>query len=417
MKYFQTGTLAFLFIIITGLSILTYQNEAKKRVLKADLIELSKVKYGLFNVDEWKEILTSILTKKIEEFNLDDTNKERMKEKISNLLSEIIDQFEGDYKVKNRKKSFLGLSFKNTIASGLRVFPMMKDQIPDITDSIINFLDDPSNRERIRQYLLKKMDEYADRTFADTDYRLRDQILARYGFDGKKSAIPALHEKIDQLNKRDFPYIAVLFVAAIILAIQLLASKEFSANDYTLITLSSLTFLMAGLLLPMIDIDARISEMNFKLLGESVKFSDQVLYFKSKSILEIVYLMLAQAKLDLLIVGVLVLTFSVLFPVLKLICLVIYSYSTASRQSKFVQLLVFKTGKWSMADVMVIAIFMAYIGFSGIITEQLKQLEVITKNMEILTTNHSDLQLGFFLFLSFVILSLLISQHLQRDNA
>jgi uncharacterized paraquat-inducible protein A len=33
--------------------------------------------------------------------------------------------------------------------------------------------------------------------------------------------------------------------------------------------------------------------------------------------------------------------------------------------------MVFKTGKWSMADVIVVAIFMAYIGFSGIVGEQL----------------------------------------------
>jgi uncharacterized paraquat-inducible protein A len=75
--------------------------------------------------------------------------------------------------------------------------------------------------------------------------------------------------------------------------------------------------------------------------------------------------------------------------------------------------MVFKTGKWSMADVMVVAIFMSYIGFSGILTEQLGQLEGLTNKIDILTTNKSSLQIGFFLFTSFVILSLLVSQKLQ----
>ncbi len=69
-----------------------------------------------------------------------------------------------------------------------------------------------------------------------------------------------------------------------------------------------------------------------------------------------------------------------------------------------------------MADVMVVAIFMSYIGFSGILTEQLNQLEGLTNKIDILTTNKSSLQIGFFLFTSFAILSLLVSQKLQFQN-
>ena len=77
--------------------------------------------------------------------------------------------------------------------------------------------------------------------------------------------------------------------------------------------------------------------------------------------------------------------------------------------------MIFKTGKWSMADVMVIAIFMSYIGFSGIITEQLKQIEKITPTLDLLTTNNSNLRTGFFLFSSLTILSLLVSHKLQYE--
>ena len=58
---------------------------------------------------------------------------------------------------------------------------------------------------------------------------------------------------------------------------------------------------------------------------------------------------------------------------------------------------------------------MAYIGFAGIITEQLKQLETLTQNIDILTTNKSALQAGFFAFTSFSVLSLLISHKLQYE--
>src|SRR3989337_4221226 len=66
-----------------------------------------------------------------------------------------------------------------------------------------------------------------------------------------------------------------------------------------------------------------------------------------------------------------------------------------------------------MADVMVIAIFMAFIGFSGILRDQLKVIEVDSNNLDLLTTNASTLQIGFYTFLSFAVLGLLLSHKLQ----
>jgi hypothetical protein len=80
------------------------------------------------------------------------------------------------------------------------------------------------------------------------------------------------------------------------------------------------------------------------------------------------------------------------------------------RSTKFVSFFVFRSGKWSMADVMVIAIFMAYIGFSGILTEQLTQLENLSPSLDIISTNESNLRTGFYLFSGYVLLSLMISQ-------
>lgn len=156
--------------------------------------------------------------------------------------------------------------------------------------------------------------------------------------------------------------------------------------------------------------------MEFQLMGESIIFTDQVLYFKSKSILEVVLVMVQNSKPDVMAVGILVLSFSVVFPVLKMISSVFYIYSEKLRDNTVVKFMVFKTSKWSMADVMVVAIFMAFIGFSGIISEQLKDLESITTYVDMMTTNASSLQIGFFLFTSFAILSLLVSHKLQYNG-
>jgi len=223
-----------------------------------------------------------------------------------------------------------------------------------------------------------------------------------------------LKAKIDQFNEQSQLSKVGLIVMGLVTCL-FIAFTESSRNGYMILTCICFLFLLAGLLLPMIEIDARISEMSFNLLGEPVNFQDQVLYYKSKSILEVVRLMMAQGRLDLLLVGLLVLTFSVLFPLSKLICSMLYLKSREYESNQLVRFMIFKTGKWSMADVMVIAIFMAYIGFSGIITEQLKQIESITQTIDIVTTNKSSLLIGFYAFTLFALMSLLISHKLQFE--
>ncbi|HYC84987.1 MAG TPA: paraquat-inducible protein A, partial [Chryseosolibacter sp.] len=214
-------------------------------------------------------------------------------------------------------------------------------------------------------------------------------------------------------EEKSRPFKIALMLVTLVTAIYIAVVRLTTQTDYLLLTLVSFVLLATGLVLPMIEIDARISSLSFTLLGESVTFKDQVLYYKSKSILEVVQLMLTQDRVDVLLVGVLVFVFSVLFPIAKLLASMVYMYSARSRDNRTVRFLIFQTGKWSMADVMVIAIFMSYIGFSGIITEQLRQIETIAGNIDILTTNKSSLLSGFFCFTSFAIISLLISHKLQ----
>ena len=394
------------------ISITVYRTETEKRKTKEDLIELSKIKYGLFSVDEWKRILSDIITKKINDFNLEGANRERMRKELESFLYTQISELEERY-YEEKSQTLFGFFVQNPMAALFNVFGKIKKDIPTITEEVLNFLNDPRNRKAIRSYIISKLNEYADKTFAKIDYSTHDKIIAEYGFENREAALTGLKLKIGHLDKENRPYQIGLIILGVITGVFLAFSKQFSKIEYVLLTTICFLFLIAGLLLPMIEIDARVSEMSFSLLGEPISFQDQVLYYKSKSILEVVRLMMTQSRLDLIFVGMLVLTFSVLFPVTKLISSILYLKSKDFESNKFIQFMIFKTGKWSMADVMVIAIFMAYIGFSGIITEQLKQIENITENIDILTTNKSSLLAGFYAFTSFAILSLLTSHKLQ----
>jgi hypothetical protein len=74
----------------------------------------------------------------------------------------------------------------------------------------------------------------------------------------------------------------------------------------------------------------------------------------------------------------------------------------------------FKSGKWSMADVMVVAIFMAYVGFQGILNNQLQDINMQNETLNLISTNRSNLQTGFLIFVSFVIFNLILAEFLKK---
>ncbi len=253
-----------------------------------------------------------------------------------------------------------------------------------------------------------------DDTFSEVDYNEFEVILNRHGATNKSELLEILNEKQEKSRKEIQLHRLFIYSIVLILIVWLLVDKKWRVFDLKVCCVLAVFLLASALTLPMIDIDARVQEFSFSILGEPVSFEDQVLYYKSKSILEVVRLMMTQNRPDVLVVGFLVLTFSVLFPLVKLLLSFFAMERPAFLKKGIVKFFVLKSGKWSMADVMVVAIFMSYIGFSSILSEQLNQLQRVSENLEVLTTNKSVLNTGFFLFALFVLLSMVISTKIQR---
>lgn len=407
-----------IFLLLIAISIAaytTYTLETEKRVLKTDAIELSDIRYGMFNVDAWEKQFAIIITKKLESLELTGGQRDETRAKVEKFLSESIDKFERTYKAKNEKdKDFLGLSLKNIGADFFEIFGELKNQVPTITEDILNFLESDENRNSIKDYILAQINSYTEGTFQKIDYTNYNNILSKYNSENGEACISIITKKLDNITDKQNVSNIVLLAAFLSMLILLFVFKETSNLTITLYVLAVIHLLALGVFLPMIDIDARIASMELQLMGESISFKDQVLYYKSKSIMEVSSVMLSQGETKVMLVGVLVLLFSVIFPVSKLISSLLLVFKRSLKQNKIIRFLVFKSGKWSMADVMVVAIFMSYIGFTGIISSQLSQLENNIENLEILSTNKSELQYGFFFFMGFVIMSIFISQRIHR---
>jgi hypothetical protein len=112
--------------------------------------------------------------------------------------------------------------------------------------------------------------------------------------------------------------------------------------------------------------------------------------------------------------------FSVIFPTLKLIATYLYFYSRSFiGNNAIVRFFALKSTKWSMADVMVVSIFMSYLGLDGVVDNELKRLVKESEPINVITMNGTELQVGFFLFLGFVATSFILSilvEHTRKSN-
>jgi len=172
--------------------------------------------------------------------------------------------------------------------------------------------------------------------------------------------------------------------------------------------------LAGGVLTPMLEVEAKISRLGFTFLGEPIGFGSQVLYFQSKSVLEVFRTLVTMGRPDMWIVGVLVLMFSIVFPALKVFtlacCLFKPSLVRTNRLAKFFAL---ESSKWSMADVMALAIFMSFVAFNGLISNTMNGLTQSGAQI-VIPTDSSKILPGYFLFIGFCLASLFLSKKLER---
>ena len=395
-------------------SVLLHRSEMRRSAMKTDLKEISHITYGLFNVDRWRIILSDIVSKKVRALEVTPENRAELKVQIEGLMYAMIAEVESVVETNNKKSGLKGMLRKAFLDLFVDI-KVIKAGVPRYADQVLDYLNDPKNREELREMVLKQFNTLADRTVAQMDYALHDTILLRYGCTSKQQCIDLLSQRTEELGRGSRTYALILLAAALsLLALLLSRVRRIDTYDLLVLVALALCLLASGLSLPMIDIEAAISNFAFYLLGEHVAFEDQILFFQSKSILDVVHVLLSDGDPGLIAVGFLILLFSVLIPVSKLVMSLITAVRGRVPRGALPRFLVFKASKWSMADVMVVAIFMAYIGFSGIVSNQLEQLESYGSSVQLLTTNRSELQLGFYLFLGYCLVGLLLSVLLDR---
>lgn len=405
-----------LLIISVWSGIQVHKLSDERAFIKNDYSVLNNITHGLLSVNAWRDHIVKVVTNRIDDFEFTPEQDKALKYEVSQILHAVINKADS---MVNQKQRTLGGKIKKFAVKTLVNEDKIRERVPEFAETIVDELKKPKNKERIKFIARSKLEEFGSITYDSANDISRSQaILATYNVPDVSTFNSNATLWLNGLQERTFFFTYVILgimILFLLLWIVLRNQKSLHTPLFVLSVLLTFVVLFVGLTSPMIEIDARIKEMSFLLIGERIAFHDQVIFFQSKSIVDVVRILIETGKYDSAFVGILILIFSIVFPIGKLLATKLYLLGNARwRTNPIIQFFAFKSGKWSMADVNVVAIFMAYIGFKGILDSQLSNLNMQTDSLASISTNETTLQPGFILFVAFVLFGLILSVILQR---
>jgi hypothetical protein len=424
MKFVLATLISALLVFSTWSGYNLYKVSQIENELKYDHAELNLIKYGLFNIDIWKTKIFSILESKAGSFKLKDSDFNSIQKTLENYLTELHEDYFSTGKImeilaeetggekKGIGKLLSGL-FKGKIEEQIEKIDF-KSRIPGLAIELTKEIKrkSPEIQKAITDQISNMIAAESENDFIDQ----RQGLLDKYDGVSVTEVSARIIDRMDLVQVEKKKWITYSLVGLILaMLLSLFLSKWITFRlSMVLASVTATLFLTLGLLLPMIELDARLTQVDLMLLGEAVHFDEQYMYYQSKSIIDVTRTLLEGNGIDLKIVGLLILLFSIILPLSKMIATNIYLYAKKARTISLLKLLIFHLGKWSMADVFVVAIFMSYIGFHGLVSSQLGDMERQTDTLALDTVNYSGLASGIIFFTLYCLFSIVISTLIHR---
>ena len=406
-----------------SMELLNLNNKVQK--VEGDFAFATKLGYGLFNLDAWKEKAFDAFSDKIENFEISSGAYTEVESELRSYLRDIYK----DYFVSGKLFDQIFIDAEEKKILPPMMINMLKKSLPDQIKNLNIEAQIPSMAKRLALELKKKEPKIKETlrgelaqlvTTIDTLPRIDDrmELLKIYG----ANTVEGLPGKISdqKLNARQAfeaqsNKVLILLGIGIILVLLSYFLRVGIGIVVGLLSMISIIFLVIGVQLPMIVIDARLNAFDFILLNQNLGFEEQTLFYQSKSILDVTSNLLDGKTFDLKLVGILVLCFSIIFPAIKILLSAMFFFSARLQSHKWVGKIIFYLGKWSMADVFVVALFMTYIGFYGLVNSQLKGIERNETGFDIETVNYTHLEVGILFFTTYCILSIISGIIIQRN--
>ncbi len=395
----------------------TVDGLAARRLIRTDLAEITHARYGILSADQWRAIIGPILNAQVDKLDLKGQSKS-LRPMVERSLYALLDNIKTQMTSPNAKAAGkpggVNAMFVNMIIASLR------PHVPEYTDVVMAELAKSQTQKGFKDSIRGVLANAVTNTFGTTDMTTYNAILKHYGCSSGAACEETLGKKIAEADtKLNRYYLTVLASAALGFILLMAGKPTLSRGAVVVLMLFCIAMLAGGVLSPMLEVEVRVTKMDATLLGTPIEFRDQSLYYRSKTVFEVFQTLIQMGRPEMTLVGVLVILFSVVFPALKMLALGASLFRPALlRTNRFVKLLAFELSKWSMADVMVLAIFMSFVAFNGVIGSALDGLRGMPNVQQVLIpTNASKILPGYYLFIGFCVSSILLSKKLEHGIA
>lgn len=383
--------------------------------IKEDYSNINNITFGLFSVDQWHDKVAGIIDHQVRHFTMSPKQKKQLQVEVQQIILALINKAEA---LVNKPKKTIGGKLKKLVIKTFVNTDKIKAKVPGFAKAIIAKIDNPKSKKQLSTLAMGKFTaiEKTDSTVKANNVEI-SKMYQKYHVSNADEFNDKLTASLNSIRTVTYNYsFGMLGCIVVVLSLWWIFRKkvEFHAILFVMSLMFAFVLLAVGLTASMIEVDARIKSLDCVLLGEHVVFKNQVLFFQSKSILDVVEVLVKQPAIDSILVGILILVFSILFPIMKLSATGIHLLSKRKlAENKIIKYFAFQSGKWSMADVIVIAILMTYIGLNGLLESQLSSLNIQSDFLTIITTNNTALQPGYIIFISFVLYGLILSTILK----
>jgi hypothetical protein len=399
----------------------TIDGLAARRLVRTDLAEITHARYGILSADQWRAIIGPMLNAQVDKLDLKGQSKS-LRPMVERSLYTLLDNIKTQMTSPSTKAS--GRPGGGNAMVVNMIIGSLRPHVPEYTSVVMGELANPQTQKSFKDSIRSVLADAVKNTFSSTDMTTYSAILKRYGCDqtgtGSAACEETLGKQIEAADQKLTRYYLIVLASAALGFILLMAGKPaLSRGAVVVLMLFSISMLAGGVLSPMLEVEVRITKLDATLLGTPIEFRDQSLYYRSKTVLEVCETLIRMGRPEMTLVGLLVILFSVVFPVLKMLALGAGLFRPALlRTNRFVRLLAFELSKWSMADVMVLAIFMSFVAFNGVIGSALDGMRGISNVKQVLIpTNASRILPGYYLFIGFCVSSILLSKKLEHGIA
>ncbi|MGB6159924.1 MAG: paraquat-inducible protein A [Acidobacteriaceae bacterium] len=400
----------------------TVDGLAARRLMRTDLAEISNARYGILSADQWRSLIGPMLNAQVDKLDLKGQSK-TLRPMVERSLYALLDSMKTPAGGKAGAKAGAKATGKPGGIEGMFVNKMidsLRPHVPEYANVVMAELGKAQTQKAFSDSIRGVLAKAVANTFGNTDMTTYNAILKHYGCSDGATCEETLGNKIaaadTQLNRY---YRTVLASAALGFILLMAARPALGRGAVVVLMLFCLAMLAGGVLSPMLEVEVRVTKIDATLLGTPIEFRDQSLYYRSKTVFEVFETLIHMGRPEMTVVGVLVILFSVVFPTLKMLALAASLFRPALlRTNRFVKVLAFELSKWSMADVMVLAIFMSFVAFNGVIGSAFDGLRTVPNVQQVLIpTNASKILPGYYLFIGFCVGSIVLSRKLQRGIA